>query len=147
MSKGCVELLLGLQLSSAEKLTPCSGASAPTSPDHTNNFIDRLEGEANEPRHSPALPSAVGASAVNCDCRRNGFASGAHSRADRYIRWNAVRPVSYCASLATGLAMDWEPVSVPAFFSEEHETSSTSVKLKKTTLNILWVPFKNEFII
>ena len=72
-----MELLVGLQLSSAEKLIPCSGASGPTSPDQTNNFIMRRDGEANDARHSPALPSAVGASAVNCDCRRNGFTSAA----------------------------------------------------------------------
>src|SRR5271165_1675310 len=126
MSKGCVELLLGLQLSSAEKLIPCSGASGPTSPDQTNIFIMRFEGEANDARHKPALPSAVGASAVNCDCKRKGRRSGAHSLAAKNIFWKAVRPVSNCASLAAGLAAGWEAGWESAFFSGEHDTSSAS---------------------
>src|SRR3974390_1193381 len=108
MSKGTVELLLVLQLSSAEKLIPCSRASVPTSPDHANNFIMRLEGEAKDARHKPALPSAVGASEVNCDCKRKGRTSGAHSLAARNIFWKAERPVSNCASLTAGFAAGWE---------------------------------------
>src|SRR5664279_1177634 len=136
MSKGWVELLLALQLSSAEKLIPCSGASGPTSPDHTNSFIIRFDGEANDARHIPDLPSAVGASGVNCDCRRNGFASAAHRRADRYTRWNAVRPVSYCAAFTTGLGAGWEAVSVATFFSEEQETSRDNDRQSRAALNI-----------
>src|SRR5450631_34665 len=137
MSNGSVELLLALQLSSAEKLIPGSGASGPTSPDHTNNFIIFFDGEANDARHIPALPSAVGASGANCDCRRNGFASGAHSRADKYMRWNAVLPVSYCASLTTGLDAGWEAVSVVSFFPDEHETSRDNARQSGAALNTM----------
>src|SRR5450755_494468 len=139
MSNGSVELLLALQLSSAEKLIPCSGASGPTSPDHTNNFIIFFDGEANEARHIPDLPSAVGASGVNCDCRRKGFASGAHRRADKYMRWNAVRAVSYCASLTSSLGAGWEAVSVVTFFSDEHETSTDNARQSMAALSIILV--------
>src|ERR1017187_5945173 len=95
ISNAAVEGLLGFQLSSAEKLMPGSGASGPTNPDHTNSFIMRLAGEANDPRHRPALPSPVGASGANCDCKRNGLTSPAQPRADTYIFWKAARSVSY----------------------------------------------------
>src|SRR6516162_6443921 len=139
MSNGCVEVLVALQLSSAEKLTPCSGASGPTSPDHTNIFIARFDGDANDARHSPAFPSAVGASAVNCDCSRNGLMSGAHSRAAKNIRWNAVRPVSYCGCFSAGFAAGCA-AGVAGLFSEEHETSSANAQHKNIVLIMDFVP-------
>src|SRR5271165_3491840 len=85
---------------------PGSGASGPTSPDHRNIFIMRFAGEANEARHNPALPSLTAAPVVYCDCSRNGCASEAQLCADRYIFWNASRPVSYSACLGAGLLSD-----------------------------------------
>src|SRR5262249_50244696 len=116
---------------------PCSGASGPTSPDHTNNFIMRRDGEANDARQSPALPSAVGASAVNCDCNRNGRTSGAHARAATNMRWNAVRPASYCASLSAGLGAAGPAPSVVAFFSDEQETRAATAIQSIAVLNIV----------
>src|ERR1035441_6722653 len=52
------------------------------------------------------------------------------------MRWNAVRPVSNCGSLTTGLGGGWEAVSVATFFSDEHETSRDNVKQSKAYLNI-----------
>jgi hypothetical protein len=56
------------------------------------------------------------------------------------MRWKAVRPVSYCASLTAGLDAGCGEVSAPVFFSSvEHEAIKNKAKDKhailKTSLN------------
>src|ERR1017187_10273744 len=126
MSNVGVDVLLGFQLSSAEKLMPGCGASGPAKPDQTNSFIMRLDGEANEARHRPLLPSWVGASPVNCDCKRNGFTSAAHMRADTYSFWKAVRPVSYWACFAAGLAGECDSLLLSLLLPDEQASSEPS---------------------
>src|SRR6516164_959956 len=120
---------------------PCSGASGPTSPDQTNIFIARLAGEANDARHSPALPSLVGASAENCDCSRKGFTSAAQPRAEMYIFWKALRPVSYCGSLGAGLAAGLAALLVAVGLREEQAPSITSATQALIVVLILAVPW------
>src|SRR5580692_999391 len=79
-----VDVLEEVQESSVVNVTPCSGASGPTNPDQINNFIIRRAGEAKDARHNPVFPSLTGDSGVYCDCKRNGVASPAQPRADRY---------------------------------------------------------------
>src|SRR5208337_136575 len=124
-SKTWAELLFGFQLSSAEKVMPSSGASGPTNPDHKNNFIMRSEGEANEPLHMPALPSLAGASAENCDCSRNGCASAAHPRAERYIFWNDTRPVWYSAGFDGAFDVDEIQDCSPASYLGSRQRAAT----------------------
>src|ERR1039458_1934898 len=137
MSNVGVDVLLGFQLSSAEKLMPGCGASGPAKPDQTNSFIMRLDGEANEARHRPLLPSWVGASPVNCDCKRNGFTSAAHMRADTYSFWKAVRPVSYSAGFAAGLANGRDSLLLSVLLPDEQPASKpSSAKHRMTTVRI-----------
>jgi len=134
-----VDVFEALQPSSAEKLTPCSGASGPTNPDQENSFIMRFEGEANEARHRLALPSAVGASGENCDCNRKGRRSGAHRRAAKNIFWNAALPVSYCGSFTVGLAAAGEAEGWLVLFSEEHPVNRERATHKIAKRNMNWI--------
>src|ERR1019366_3012967 len=80
----------------------------------------RIAGEANEARHRPHLPSLVGASTVNCDCKRNGFTSGAHRRGGRGSFCEGVGSRFVLACLAGGcdslllslLLPDEQPASI-----------------------------------
>src|ERR1039457_3798529 len=137
MSNVGVDVLLGFQLSSAEKLMPGCGASGPTKPDQTNSFIMCLDGEANEARHSPLLPSCVGVSPVNCDCKRNGFTSAAHMRADTYSFWEAVRPVSYWACFAAGLAGECVSLLLSLLLPDEQPASIQSSVRQGTTIFLM----------
>src|SRR5664279_2464814 len=94
----------------------------------------RLAGEANEARHRPLLPSLVGASTVNCDCKRNGFTSAAHRRADRYSFWKAVRPLSYWACFAAGLAGGCDSLLLPLLLPDEQPASTQSSAIQGLSL-------------
>ena len=65
--------------------------------------------------------------------------SGAHSRAAKNIRWNAVRPVSYCGCFSAGFAAGCA-AGVAGLFSEEHETSSANAQHKNIVLIMDFVP-------
>src|ERR1017187_7765266 len=98
----------------------------------------RLAGEANEARQRPHLPSLVGASAVNCDCKRNGFTSAAHRRADRYSFWKAVRPLSYWACFAAGLAGGCDSLLLSLLLPDEQASSEpTSTRQGKMTIFLM----------
>src|SRR5664279_591765 len=97
----------------------------------------RLAGEANEARQRPHLPSLVGASSVNCDCKRNGFTSAAHMRADTYNFWKAMRPLSYWACFAASLAGGCDSLLLPLLLPDEQPASTQSSAIQGTTIFLM----------